>query len=429
MQDHLTADALERLVRRRCHVSLAYGWLLHLLGCESCRNRLVTDFPRVGERFLREVFRIQQPVSMPELGDPEAVDRILAHLKTDGISSFLETRPLPDYLQTLPDQPEARQGWAVRNSRRLRDPAVVEHLLARCQVLWHQDAELSVRIARLAVRIADHLPPEEVHPEILTDLRFEAWGKLGNSLRVLGRYRSALQTLGRARALWNESVGAPSIKARHLRFEADLQLALGYPRLAMALARQTRCREFRGDTGPLESLTTALIITKSLERLGRHCEARRRLESLLAEASFEQVGALGYVSLLNNLAGVLVHQNLSLPAWSLLRRRDSLAPEVGKLARLRMQWTDGRFCESMGEYAAADATYREVLRLSEASALEVDQALVLVDLSRVALRRRHRCATREFAGEAIHRLTQIGRRRLATEVRHMAEGGPLVTPS
>jgi hypothetical protein len=114
MQDHLNADVLERLVERRCHVSLAYGWLLHLLGCETCRNRLVQDLPGEGERFLREIFRTQQPVSMPELGDPETVDRILAHLKTDGISTFLETRPLPDYLQILPLQPQVRRAkWST----------------------------------------------------------------------------------------------------------------------------------------------------------------------------------------------------------------------------------------------------------------------------------------------------------------------------
>lgn len=425
MQEHLTADALERLVHRRCHVSLAYGWLLHLLGCETCRNRLVQDFPGVGEAFLRRIFHTQQPVSMPELGDPEAVDRMLAHLKTDGISSFLETRPLPDYLHTLPDQPEARQTWAVRNSRRLRDPAVIEHLLSQCQVLWHQDVKRAARLAKLAVLVVDHLPPEEVHPQILRELRFEAWGKLGNSLRLLGHFRAAHEALRKARESWNDCVSTPSLRAQHLRYEAWYQHGLAHPELAMNLAYRGEALQRDADAG--DRLATLSLVADSLGQLDRWGEARRHLEVGLEEFSVDEVGPLFYAGLLNRLARALIGEGLTPRAWTVLHERNRLLQGGGKLTHLRRSWTDGEFYEQAGELLAAQKLYRRALHMSGELSLEGDQALALIDLTRIQVRRGHSRAARDLAGEATRRLRRLGLGRVAVGVGQMVEGGPLVT--
>jgi tetratricopeptide (TPR) repeat protein len=427
MQDHLTADVFQRLVERRCHISLAYGWLLHLLACETCRTRLVQVLPDEGERFLREIFRTQQPVSMPELGEPETVDRILAHLKSDGISSFLETRPLPDYLHTLPDQPEGRQAWAVRNSRRLQDPAVVEHLLSQCQSLWFQDAERAVRLAKLALRILDHLSVNVIHPKILSDLRFEAWGKLGNSLRILGRYRGAREALRTARELWNECVCTPSLRTSHLYYEAKYQRDCGRPELSVELVRRAEAVQ-RDDESTANRLSNVTLTTNGLRQLGRLGEARQRVETGLENLSTEDVGAVFYAGLLDNLALTLIADRLILPAWSVLRERDRFTQGAGKVVRFRMMWTDAYFYERAGDLAAAEELYRAVLQRAEKLSLEHDQGSALADLTRVLIRKDHRRAAREVADEAIDRLTRLGVERQATEVRNMIEGGPLVMP-
>ena len=401
MQDHLGLEAFERLVHRSCDVSLAYGWLLHLLGCEDCRSSLVHAFPGEGNQFLREVFDTQRPVELPELRDPENVERILDHLKSCGLAGFLQEEATPAPVMDLLTHPPERRHLLIRNCGRYHCLDMAQHLLERSRSFWHENARESVGAAELALMVLDRLDTGEYHPKLLEDFRGVAWGLVGNGQRILTDLAAAEGSLRRA--------------FRHLeRGTGDaLELAELYSLLASLRKDQTRWQEaleLTERSGRLfqqlgERRRAAMALTKRpiiLGSTGRLEEARRAGEELLEEFSAEEMGPMVHMAIRQNLALIMARAGWNLPGLRLLRevRREASQAAVGRLAWMRLEWSEAQVLENTGLLDDAEDLYRQTRRSFEDEGIGVDTALLSLDLARVYRKQRKRRRARRAARRA-----------------------------
>ncbi len=89
--------------------------------------------------------------------------------------------------------PEQRS-TALANSATYRSPKLVDWLIDESFRLRYQDPVTAVRLARLAVEIAESLPPG-AHRVLTVDLRARALSYLGNAFRVVGELAQAQRSL------------------------------------------------------------------------------------------------------------------------------------------------------------------------------------------------------------------------------------------
>jgi tetratricopeptide (TPR) repeat protein len=423
MQDHLGLKALERLVHRSCDVSLAYGWLLHLLGCEDCRSSLVNAFPGKGTRFLREVFDTQRPVELPELRDPVQVDRILDHLKRCGLASFLERPTAPASLLVLQSHPPERQRLLVRNCSRFHSLETVRQLLDRSRWLRHEDAREGLNVAELALVALDRLSAEEYHPRLLEDVRGTAWGMVGNAQRILTRLDDAERSLRRAQHHLEQGTGDA------------LELAELYNVLASLRKDQERLQEAQGLTersGRLflqlgERRRAAGALTKRVILLsmgGRFEEARRAGEDLLDEFTVDELGLVTHLAIRQNVALAMAKAGWTLPALRHLReiRRQAAEASLGRLCRLRLDWSEAQVRELTGLLDEAETWYCELREAFTDAGIRVDAAMLSLDLARVYRKQRKRRRARRAARRAVPHLHAARLHHLAVEARQILSG-------
>lgn len=420
MQDHLGLEAFERLVHRSCDVSLAYGWLLHLLGCEDCRSSLVNAFPGEGNRFLREVFDTQRPIELPELGDPEKVERILDHLKSCGLESFLRRAVTPAPMVDLLGHPPARQRLLIHNCTRYHSLEMAQHLLDRSRSFRHEDAGQSLSSAELSLVVLGRLSADEYHPKLLEDYRGMAWGMVGNGQRILSDLGSAERSLKRGLGHLAQGTGdalelaelyslLASLRKDQSRLQEALELTERSGRLFQQLGERRRAAG---------TLTKRIIILSSRGRLE---EARRAGEALLEELTADELGPVIHVAIRQNLALVMARAGWTLPALRLLRevRRQATEAALGRLACMRLEWSEAQILERTGVLDDAEALYRRLRKAFEDEGIRVDTALLSLDLARVYRKQRKRRRARRAARRAVPPLRAARLDNLAVEARQI----------
>lgn len=420
MQNHLGLEALERLVNRSCDVSLAYGWLLHLLGCEECRSSLVNAFPTEGKRLLREVFDTRRPVELPELRDPDHVDRILDHLQSRGLAGFLQPPGPPAPLADLLAHPPTRQRLLVENSRRFHSLETARHLLERSRSFRHEDAHESLGSAELALVVLDRLGPEDHHPKLLEDFRGLAWTMVSNGQRILTDFGSAERSLQRALRHLERGTGDAlelaelysllvSLRKDQGRWQEALELAERAERLFLELGDRRRAAATR---------TKRIII---LCATGRSEEARKAAEDALEEVTADEMGSTVHIAIRQNLALAMAEGGWTLPALRLMGevRRQAAEDALGRLGRMRLDWAEAKVLERTGLLDDAEPIYRELRGRFADEGIGLDAALLSLDLARVYSKQRKRRRARRAARRAVSPLRAARLHTLTVEARQI----------
>ncbi len=142
----------------------------------------------------------------------------------------------PERAERLERLPETRARLLIDNQVRFRTWGLVEELIARSmQAVFKTEASRGVRLARLAVSVADHLDDAVYGHSLAADLRARSWGNLGNAYRCAGQFRAAAAALRQADDLLFEGTGDPLEEANLLSYRASLATLLGDHELAMAI--------------------------------------------------------------------------------------------------------------------------------------------------------------------------------------------------
>lgn len=417
MQEHLEADALERLVHRTCHVSRAYGWLLHLLACPPCRNRLVEDYPRRGRRLLEELFDTQSPLELPDLEDPAKLDRVLEHLRTHSLALYEPGAGASLPLDELTGHPPQRQQLIVANSRRFHHPEVAEAFLQRCEFLWHHEAHRAIESARLALTVLERLDPRVYHPKALADLRGLAWTFLGNSYRVASRKSEALACMHRAVLALEEGSGDPLEQARLLDRWSSLERDLEH--IDKALQYSRRAADLFKRHGEMSSHWRARVTTLSILGFAdRGQEVIEAAEILLDELPEEEEFLRMLVE--QNLAGCLGMAGWTLPA---LRRMGQIRPwmeeNLGLLAHWRLDWREAQVLIRAGDLDTGAEGLAHCLGHFEEAGLGGDAVMLRAELAEARVRQgRRRDGLRE-ARKALLDARKLGSRRVETQAREI----------
>ena len=280
-------------------------------------------------------------------------------------------RQCKDLLDELLREPSPRRLFMARNQRRYRSVELCRFALAEGFACRFEDASKLLECSEIGAAIADALGPADGGRDEVSAIRAEAYGYLGNALRVSNRFREARAALGKAKA--ELGPGAPLLLvARLLEFEAsyldsvrDLEGALCVLNQVVKIYR--RCGSDR--------LPSALVQVAIAEGyLGRPERAVRLLRDIEPQVHTRHLA----MSFLSALSVNLLEAGFPHEAEATLYELRKLAPGE-PLVQLRLLWTDARIKAHTGSYLLAEQQFCEVRKSFEKREMFYESALAGIE--------------------------------------------------
>src|SRR5215213_176932 len=189
----------------------------HLLaGCSTCCDLLRAagwTGPRL-ERFVR--------LSATKIDDSgHGYESSFAGAERKLVAFFAPESPLKESPEKLLAEifhlSHEGQAQGVSSDSRFQHPEVVRYLIDRSHAVRYEDPQKMLHLAQLARLAAEGCPISAAgSAERLSDIRLQAWGHLGNSLRVCGQLPDAEEALAKAQLYRREGTGDPPLHARML---------------------------------------------------------------------------------------------------------------------------------------------------------------------------------------------------------------------
>lgn len=407
LTEHPSRAELSALFREGLTLEREAEVLLHLLQpCSDCLAQAPDDL-----RVLLEL----GPESSREAAEREAaVERAFRtalhherHLRRQRKEARTAEKILAQEGNTVPEQ----------LPRRLGALAKMEALLARSWSLRHEDTQLMVELASLAVHWAQRLEPQTYGAERVFDFQCRALAELGNAYRVADQLRDAGIFLERARQIFELGTGDEFLDARLLSLEASLDADCR--RFGAACQKLSRAYDLHLRNGDAHLAGRALVkqgLYKS--NAGETAAALRLLNESLALIDEAREPSLAYAAR-HNIVWALLDAGDPQEAERWLSSVRRLQPHAGgRNVELRLRWTEGRIEAGLGRAARAE----EVLREARDGFLEAgrayDSALAALDLAAVLLARSRPGEAAEvvFAACQVFAALSIGREALAAVV-------------
>ncbi len=369
ISDHPNPGALVAFARGELPPEVTVQLSLHVAACAVCRTH---------------VDRSDAATSPANRPFGTAFERAATTARRSARRLAREERSPPDALSSLLGLSRKAQDEAIRSTAGLRTLRFTRQLLDTCRKTWSYDPRQAERMARLALIVTGHLSSRHHGRRPLADLRAEAWGSVGNCLRIRSELREASRALDRASDLLAEGTRA---------LEETTPLAS---------VRSSLLRDLGDSTGALSTLDEALHGARLLG--DRHLEGRLLLGRAIVHTSNERSDAA--IPLLERARELIdrqredhlasaVEQNLALaldrvnePARALdaLARAEALFPRRRMpFERLRCAWARARILASHGRQDRAADLLALVSRRFAAAGLPYDAALADLDRAEIAL--------------------------------------------
>lgn len=414
---HLTSEQFHRLLQWECTRGEAFEWLFHLMTCAHCQHRLSSGFAG-GSALLQKVFRRVGGEDLPRrdlAGDQRArYRRLLERLRRQGTAVLEEREAAPTLLAELADHPRAHRRLLLVNGRRFHRLGLAFAILDKARVLWHEDPQGACRWAEDCLLLIEHLAAEDYDPHMLRDVEGLAWAYRGNSQRILGQVTEAEKAFGHARRCFQAGSDDPSDRASLLSYEASLREIQGHTSRARDLLHQAQAAYRRlGDRrGQARIILQQAFLLHTEGDIDRAVTVLEGLGSLLSGngGPWPSDSDLGWPE--DDLADLrtLAIQNLAVYLADLERYREArcLLPEIrratrsaGRLARLRVQWLEGRIAAGEGQARRAGKLLELVRQAFIREGLGLETALVTLDLAALHLQTGDRRKARALAAEML----------------------------
>lgn len=294
-------------------------------------------------------------------------------------------------------------------------PQLVKWLIGRSHAIRYKDTEEMLHLARLAHLATDSCSAVMVGSEQkLADLKGQAWGHFGNSLRVCGRLREAEQALDVALGHFEAGTNDPALKARY--FEQRGSLCTFQRRFEQALELLEDAEQIYRDLGE-KTLRAGTLLLKAIALLysGSPEESLVPLNRAMALVDPEEDPYLLFAAR-HNLARCYIDLGRQKEALSLYLQAKELKGEFGEpLIQLRMTWQEGQLLRELGYLRAAEAALLQARKGFMEQGLAYEVAVVSLDLGQVYLKLRLPDEVRQIVSETvpIFRSLRIGRDALA----------------
>jgi tetratricopeptide (TPR) repeat protein len=291
--------------------------LLHLSGCDECRQRFVADnvVSFSGDPTSRATRR-------RELFDTARRLREEKESAAGVVARYLRATP-PDDWPRLADVPE------------LRNSAALEQMSEEVRRLLDREPREALSLSNLATDIAESLPPGIYPDTVVAQLRATAWKDRANALRYLARYPEAIEAINTAEERLEPHAALAYDRAVVRLVKAMVAHQVGQPEAAYALLRH--CRTVFGDFGDDTRANMAgMIEANFLYDSERYAEARAVFSALLNTGAADLEAEAG------------LHSNLGY-----------CATHVGDFVSANIHFSEAiaRFTE-LGQHAAALRTQR-----------------------------------------------------------------------
>ena len=252
-------------------------------------------------------------------------------------------------------------------------------------------ADEALRLARLAVRIAEHVPDEELRPHLL------GWVEpfLANAQRVGGWLADSSRTLAHADEMW--AAGAPFgmlDEARRLDLKASLLMYYGRPEevrsllnlaLKNAQTDNARARLLIQWAGNLELAGEYKAALEVLEQARPHIDAKSDPRLLLVHDF--------------NKAVNLTHLDRYSEAEPLLPLIEVGTDPANELDMVRLRWLKGRIMTGVGRTPEGLAALSEVRVYFLVEGIAYDFAVVSVEMGTLFLEQGRAGMVRELADQ------------------------------
>ncbi|HZF12461.1 MAG TPA: hypothetical protein VFE33_27035 [Thermoanaerobaculia bacterium] len=365
----------------------------HLLsGCSICRHRLEVldpDGARRGQLGVRRSFEASTPRSASGNSYDQAfanAERTLSLFLSDGNPVEGPPGELLAELVLLDgdaDEPARPGPFAKRSAI----PQLIRWLIGRSHSVRFEDPEKMLHWGLLA-RLAAEACNRQVagSPYRLADLRAQAWGQFGNSLRVCGQLDKAEEALMVAARHLQSGTGDPEVRVTLLQQTTALHL---YRRAfesanATAVEAEEHCREIGDQPGIAYALFQRALAVFWGGESERAIPLIRRVLPLTDPA----VDPYLVIAARHGLADCYIelkrpHEAHQLFLQTKLAVRGWEKPMIG----LRMSWVEGKLLCMLGHFDASEKALRRARQgfldrrlVHEVVAISRDLAQIYVDL-------------------------------------------------
>ena len=401
-QEHPTDNDLDEFLRTGTLAAKMNGRqariVRHLLGeCLECQERSRARLSSTGQSVYDAAFA--------------RAERALSDFFAQGRPP---ERPPEELFAELQSHP-AEEQLVLAVSDRFANPSVIELLVERSHGKRYKDPGEMMHLARLAVVAADACTVKGAgsRPR-LADLRGQAWGNLGNSLRICGHLAEAEEAIAKAEVQLRAGTGDPPLRARLLEQKTSLRMFQSrYPE-AIELAEEAA--EIYCELGMTHEFASALV-SKSVA-----CYDGGEPEQavIVLNRAIPLIDPEGNPHLLLAACHNLMHSYISLgrpeQALSLYFEVRELYEEFDDdLILLRVGWQQGQLLRDLGHLRAAETVLLQARSGFQERNLALQAAMVSLDLAWVYVKLGWFDRLKQTVTEAIPIFTalRVGREALA----------------
>lgn len=402
---HPTIEELERFLQSASPAS-SVPYPLHVIrhflaGCSDCCERLKAA--GWNERRLQRFIRL----SSTETEDPGYDYRLSFAAVERKLSAFFAVEASP------PEPPEKvfsdicllseeDQVRSISTDFRLWHPAVVRYLVDRSHDIRYEDPYKMLHLAQLARFAAQACRAQAAgSAERLADLQVQAWGHLGNSLRVCGQLQEAEEALATAQRYRRQGTGDPPLHARLLEQWASLRTF--QRRFAEAMELASEAGIIYRDIEQPQKLAGSLL-HKAIAAIyaGEAEPAIQILNQAIPLIDPEENPQLLF-SACHNLIVAYIDAQKPDEALSLYFEVRDLYQEVDghTMLHLRTAWQEGQLLRDFGHLEAAEAALRRARQGFLERELFYEVAVVSLDLAAIYVRLGRIEEVRQIATETI----------------------------
>ncbi len=369
MTEHPPIDSLARFARGLLPPREMATVAIHVARCETCRTAAT------------------RPSIHPGTGPStygEAIHRVARRAGHRATQHELAKKRAPGALDQILALPTEEWNRAIRSSPKYHSYAFAQYALRACKRDWTDEPRRGLRLAELALEVANRLPNSEHGRRNLNDLRSTAWAYIANSRRVLAHYAAVPENLAAAGEHLRTGNGLEVDRAAILGFTSSFLADTYRFTTAMALLdeldhmyRNLRDRHLQG-----KNLLKRGHFYYLQKNYTESATAYRRAAELL-EAKREP-----HLEIAQKRGVAFSEAEVGDPALGLQLLQEAVAEPlhgIGSLDRSRFVWQEGRLNWRLGKPEPAIDALTRCRRTFLQQEIDIDIALVDLDLARILI--------------------------------------------
>jgi tetratricopeptide (TPR) repeat protein len=410
-QEHPTDKDLDEFLRTGslpANVNVRQARIVrHLLGeCSECQERSRSRLSSTGKSGYDAAFA--------------GAEKALSDFFAPGRAP---EKPAVELVAELQSCPAEEQVFLVVSDQ-FANPSVIELLVERSHGKRYKDTEEMMCLAHLAVLAADACSVEGAGSKPrLSDLRGQAWGNFGNSLRICGRLTEAEEAIATAEDQLRSGTGDPPLRARLL--EQKTSLRMFQNRYTEAIELIEEAADIYQEIGLTNDFASALV-----QKAVACYDAGEPEEAVIVlNRAIPLIDPEGNPHLLLAACHNLMHSYISLgrpeQALSLyFEVRDLYEDFDDDLILLRVSWQQGQLLRDLGHLHAAETVLLQARMGFQERNLARQAAMVSLDLAWVYVKLGKIDSLKQTVTEAIPIFTalRVGREAVAAllQLQHAA---------